>query len=194
MSDLLLQRITFVKEVDKLKSIIRRTRLIDDSRYENTAEHCWHVALMALTLVEYAPASLDLARVIRMLLVHDLVEIDAGDTFAFDLAGHETKTAREQAAANRLFGLLPGSDAAELRALWEEFEAGDTPEAGFAVAMDRFEPLLCNISNSGGSWREHQVGRTAVLKRMDPIRLGAPGLWPFVLEAIDAAVARGEIQ
>lgn len=194
MAEPLDQRIAFIKEVDKLKNIIRRTRLMDDSRFENTAEHCWHVALMAITLMEYAPMPLDLARVVRLLLVHDLVEIDAGDTFAFDLGGHETKAAREQAAADRLFGMLPASDGQELRAQWEEFEAGETNEARYAVAMDRFEPLLCNISNRGGSWREHHVGREAILRRMDPIRLGAPGLWPYVVAEIAAAHARGDIQ
>jgi putative hydrolases of HD superfamily len=194
MTDILIQQVAFIKEVDKLKTIIRRTRLMDNSRYENTAEHCWHVALMALTFVEHAEVSLDLARVVRMLLVHDIVEIDAGDTFAFDLAGHETKAAREQAAADRLFGLLPESDGTELRSLWDEFELGETPEARYAVAMDRFEPLLCNVSNGGGSWREHGVGREAVLRRMDPVRVGAPGLWSFVIQAIDGAVERGEIQ
>ncbi len=188
MSDLIAQRIAFIKEADKLKTIIRRTQLMDGSRYENTAEHCWHVALMALTLIEYAPVQLDLPHVVRMLLVHDLVEIDAGDTFAFDAKGHETKEAREQAAADRLFGLLPEPDGLALRSLWEEFEASETPEARYALAMDRLEPLLSNISNAGGSWREHQIDNAAILRRMDPIRTGAPGLWPYVLTAIEATM------
>jgi putative hydrolases of HD superfamily len=193
MQEMLLQRITFIREADRLKEVIRRTQIMGGGRLENSAEHSWHLALMAITLSPYADGPIDLAHVLRMLIVHDLVEIDAGDTFAFDAQGNETKRARELAAADRLFGLLPDPDGRELRALWDEFEAESTPEARFALAVDRFEPLLCNIGNGGGTWREHQIGRAAVLRRMDPIRTGAPGLWPYVLSAVDDAVSQGYI-
>jgi putative hydrolases of HD superfamily len=193
MQEALLQRVAFIREADRLKEILRRTHIMGGARLENSAEHSWHLALMAITLLPYAPGPLNTEHVLRMLIVHDLVEIDAGDTFAFDVQGNATKRARELAAADRLFGLLPEPEAQELRALWDEFEAEETPEARFALAVDRFEPLLCNIGNQGGTWREHNIGREAVLRRMDPIRTGAPGLWPYVLSVVDAAVAEGHI-
>jgi len=189
----LTSRLEFIIEADRLKQVIRHTRLMDGSRLENSAEHSWHLALMALTLAEYAPTPCDLNHVIRILLVHDLVEIDAGDTFAFDIQAHLTKDAREQAAAERLFGLLPEHEGTALRALWDEFEVSTTNEARFALAIDRLEPLLCNIRNGGGTWREYQVGHAAVLQRMDPIRHGAPGLWPYVLHMIAEAREQGWI-
>jgi putative hydrolase of HD superfamily len=185
------RQIAFIVEADRLKQVIRRTKIMDGQRHENSAEHSWHLALMALVLAEHAPGPLDLGRAVRMLLVHDLVEIDAGDTFAFDALGNQSKAAREQAAADRLFALPPEDQGAELRALWDEFEAGETPEARFAVALDRLEPLICNMRNGGGTWREHGIARAAVLRRMDPIRTGAPALWPYVLAAVEAAVAAG---
>lgn len=190
---LLSSRLDFIIEADRLKQVIRRTRLMDGSRLENSAEHSWHLALMALTLADYAPAPCNLQRVVQMLLVHDLVEIDAGDTFAFDLAANLTKDAREQAAAIRLFGLLPEHEGQSLRELWEEFERAATNEARFANALDRLEPLICNIRNGGGTWREHSVGHTAVLQRMEPIRHGAPELWPYVLSIIAEAREQGWI-
>jgi putative hydrolase of HD superfamily len=190
---ILAQRLNFILEADKLKQIIRRTSLMDGSRLENSAEHSWHLALMALTLAEYAPQPIDMDHVVRMLLVHDLVEIDAGDTFAFDLAANATKVDRELAAAERLFGLLPSAEGQALRLLWDEFEQAETNEARFALAIDRFEPLLCNLRNGGGTWREHNVGRAAVLRRMEPIRVGAPALWPYVLSVVATAQARGWI-
>ena len=186
------QQIAFLKEIDRLKGIYRRTALIDRSRLENSAEHSWHLAMMALVLAEHAPADTDTLHALRMLLVHDLVEIDAGDTFAFDVSAHHDKATREAAAADRLFALLPPDLEAELRALWDEFEAGETREARYAVALDRFSGLLQNWGGGdGGTWRRHQVTRAAVLKRMEPIREGAPALWPFVTDVIDAADAAG---
>jgi putative hydrolase of HD superfamily len=187
------RQIDFIVEIDKLKQILRQTLVMDGARRENSAEHSWHLATMALTLAEYADGSVDLARVVRLLLVHDIVEVDAGDTFAFDAQGALTKAAREQAAADRIFGLLPADQAGELRALWEEFEAGTTADARFANALDRFEPLLCNAHTQGGTWRIHGISRDAVLRRMDPIRTGAPALWPYVLRVIDEACAAGYI-
>lgn len=185
--------IRFALEADRLKSVIRRTRLADGSRAENSAEHSWHLALLAVLLADTAAPEVDAARVIRMLLVHDLVEVDAGDTFAYDAGANLDREDREQAAAARLFGLLPEGQAAELRALWEEFEAGVTPDARFAVALDRFQPLLLNFAGGGGSWLEHGVARAQVLRRMEPIREGAPALWPVVVDAVDRACARGWI-
>jgi putative hydrolase of HD superfamily len=182
-------RLAFGLELDRLKGVERRTLRLDRSRRENSAEHSWHLATLALVLAPHAPAGTDVDRVVRMLLVHDLVEIDAGDTFAFDTVGLADREAREQAAAERLFGLLP--DGAALRALWDDFEAGASPDARFANALDRLAPLLLNLHTEGGTWREHGVGRAAVLRRMAPIEHGLPALWPAVRTAIDGAVAAG---
>jgi len=187
------RRIRFALEVDRLKSVMRRTRLVDGSRHENSAEHSWHLAILAMVLADAAGADVDQGRVLRMLLVHDIIEVDAGDTFAFDTAGYLDKEERERAAADRLFGLLPDGQRDELRALWEEFEAEQTPDARFAVALDRFQPLLLNFHGGGGSWREHGIARAQVLRRMAPIEHGAPPLWPFVLDVIDRACAQGWI-
>lgn len=191
--DALDRRIRFALEADRLKSVMRRTRLVDGSRHENTAEHSWHLALLAMLLADTAGADADRDRVLRMLLVHDLIEVDAGDTFAFDAAGYLDKADREQAAAARLFGILPAPQGDELRALWEEFEAEESADARFAVAMDRFQPLLLNFYGGGGSWREHGITRAQVLRRMAPIEHGAPALWPMVLRVIERACAEGWI-
>jgi putative hydrolase of HD superfamily len=187
------QQIAFVVEIDRLKQVLRKTRLMDGSRNENSAEHSWHLALMAIVLAEHAAEPIDLLRVLAMLLVHDLVEIDAGDTFAFDAEANLSRVEREQVAAERIFGMLPHDQGPPLRALWEEFEHGATPDARFAVALDRLEPLLCNHRNDGGTWREHHVARSAVLRRMAPIYHGAPPLWPFVEQVIEAADRAGAL-
>lgn len=187
------QQIAFVVEADKLKQILRQTRLMDGSRRENSAEHSWHLALMALTLAEHAGAPVDLAHVVRLVLVHDLVEIDAGDTFCYDAQANLSKAEREQAAAARVFGLLPEEQGRALRALWDEFEAGETAEARFANALDRLEPLLQNFRTEGGTWRAHGITRAAVLRRMEPIRTGAPPLWPYVLRVVEDSCAAGYI-
>lgn len=186
------QQIAFLKEIDRLKTVARRTSLVDRSRLENTAEHSWHLAVMAVVLAEHAPDEVDVMRAVRMALVHDLVEIDAGDTFAFDTTANADREDRERAAADRLFAILPAGDGAELRGLWDEFEAGTTADARFAVALDRFAGLLQNwAGGDGGSWREHAVTRAAVLRRMDPIRTATPNLWPFVIDVIASAEAAG---
>jgi putative hydrolase of HD superfamily len=192
--DALARRIRFALEADGLKGVLRRTRLLDGSRHENSAEHSWHIALLAVLLADTAPPGVDGARVVRMLLVHDLVEVHAGDTFCYDASANLGREAREQAAAAAIFGLLPGGQAAELRALWDEFEAGDTPDARFAAALDRFQPLLLNYHGGGGSWLEHGVTRAQVMRRMDPIREGAPALWPVVLEVVEASCQAGWIR
>lgn len=194
MSDVLQQQVVFLREVDRLKSVQRMTTLGDRSRRENSAEHSWHIALMALTLAGHTPAGVDVDRVIRMLLIHDLVEIDAGDTFAFDAQANHDKADRERAAADRLFGLIADGPGPEFRGLWEEFEAGDTPDARMANALDRFAALLQNTQvDDGGTWRAHRVSKAAVLRRMDPIREGLPAVWPLVLRIIDDQTAAGHL-
>ena len=190
----LTQQIAFLKEIDRLKAVLRRTALIDRSRLENSAEHSWHLATMAIVLGEHAPEGTSVTHAVKMLLVHDLVEIDAGDTFAYDVAAQQDKKAREEAAADRLFALLPVDLETELRALWDEFEAGLTREAKFANALDRFSGLLQNWGGAdGGTWLSHAVTRQAVLRRKEPIREGAPALWPFIADVVDAATAAGYI-
>jgi len=191
----LTRQLAFIRELDKLKSVLRRTSLIDRSRLENSAEHSWHLAAMALTLAEYAPPDADLSRVIEMLLVHDVVEIDAGDTFAFDAAANVGKLDRETLAAARLFGMLPNDAGIRLRALWDEFEQGRTSTARFANALDRLQGLLMNDApGDGGTWRIHGVTSTQVLARMAPIKVGAPALWPVVLDAVERAVRKGHVR
>lgn len=194
VSDRLARQLEFLKEIDRLKSVVRRTALVDRSRLENSAEHSWHLAVMALVLAEHAPPDTDIAHVVRLLLVHDLVEIDAGDTFAYDPGAYRDKPARERAAAERLFGLLPADLGPEMRRWWEEFEAGDTAAARFANALDRFSGLLQNwAGGDGGTWRQYQVTRRAVLARMEPIRTGAPPLWGLVERIVEEATAAGHI-
>jgi putative hydrolase of HD superfamily len=193
-TDRLARQIAFLLEAGTLKSILRRTSLIDGSRRENSAEHSWHLALAAVFTREHVPFAFDLARVLEMLTIHDLVEIDAGDTFAYDVAGLATKAAREEAAADRLFGLLPADQSAHLRALWDEFEAAGTPEARVAHAMDRLQPFLVNANANGGTWREHQLTRAQIMARMAPIELTLPDVWPVVVRVIDACCAAGLIR
>jgi putative hydrolases of HD superfamily len=186
-------QLRFLVEIDRLKAVLRRTRLVDGSRHENSAEHSWHLALCAALLAEHAPAGADLGRVVRMVLVHDVVEVDAGDAFCYDDGANIGKEARERLAAERIFGLLPDDQAADLRGLWEEFESGETSDARFAVAMDRFQPLLLNFHGGGGSWAEHGVSRSQVLRRMAPIEHTVPALWPVVLDVVERSVAAGWI-
>lgn len=194
MADAVDTIVAFLREADRLKSVQRMTMLGDRSRRENSAEHSWHVALMALLFERHAPAGVDVDRVIRMLLIHDLVEVDAGDTFAFDAEAQVSKAAREQASADRLFGLIADGPGPACRQLWEEFEADATPDARLANALDRFAALLQNTAtDDGGTWRAHGVARAAVLRRMDPIREGLPALWPMVIATIDAQCAAGHI-
>lgn len=193
-SNRLNQQIQFILEIDRLKHILRQTLLIDGSRRENSAEHSWHLAIMALTLSEYAPPGVDLIRAIKMLLIHDLVEIDAGDTFCYDVQANQSKAEKELQAASRLFGLLPEDQAKELRSLWDEFETGETHTAKFAAALDRIQPLLHNQQTQGGTWRIHNIRRDQVMKRVAPVETGAPELWPFILQLIDDCVAADYLQ
>lgn len=190
----LARQMEFVAEADKLKRVLRRTPLTDRSRHENSAEHSWHLAITALALAEYAD-SVDLRRVLELVAIHDLVEIDAGDTFAYDrdLDVHRTKADRERAAADRIFGLLPADQGPRLLALWEEFEAAETRESQVANALDRLQALLQNATAGGGSWIEYRVTRAQVLERMAPIESSLPALWPWVTEVIDRFCATGAI-
>jgi len=190
-TDRLAQQIQFIIEIDKLKGILRQTLLTDGSRRENSAEHSWHLALMAVLLIEYAPVGVDLLSTIKMLLIHDLVEIDAGDTFCYDLQGNETKAEREMQAATRLFGLLPPEQGAELKEIWQEFEAQETATAKFAAALDRLQPVLHNQQTKGGTWQLHNINRGQVEQRVSPIETGLPELWPFVQKLLDDCVAAG---
>jgi putative hydrolases of HD superfamily len=192
--DRLQKQLSFILEIDKLKSIFRQTILIDRSRRENSAEHSWHLAVMANLLAEYATTSVDVGRVTRMVLVHDIVEVDAGDTFAYDTAGLVTKTERERTAADRIFGLLPAEQGTELRKLWEEFEAEETAEAQFANALDRLEPCLLNANTEGGTWKLHTPTLDKVMERMRPVKLYMPRVWPVVQKIIDDAVANGWVR
>ena len=188
------QQIRFIREVDKLKTIERQTLITDASRQENDAEHSWHLALMALVLGEYAKDDgIDLLRVIRMVLVHDLVEIDAGDTYCYDRAGYADKAERETAAAERIFNLLPMDQAREFRALWDEFEAGISAEARFANALDRLQPLMHNVFTDGRMWKKHGIRKSQVVERNQKIDAGAPDLWTFASDLIDGAVDQGQL-
>lgn len=188
------EQIRFIVEIDKLKGVLRRTLLTDRSRRENSAEHSWHLAIMAMLLAEYAEPDVDVRRVMELVLVHDLVEIDAGDTFAYDADGNMDKALRERAAADRLFGILPPDQAVRIRELWDEFEAGETPEARYALALDRLQPLLQNVSAEGGAWRSHGVTREQVLMRMSPIRDLNASIWAWVEWTIDNVWAAGHIR
>lgn len=185
------QQFRFILEIDKLKQITRQTLIADGSRRENDAEHSWHLSVMAALLVEYGPAGVGLGRVMRMLLIHDVVEIDAGDTYCYDAEAGRTQKAREIAAADRIFALLPGDQAGEFRAIWEEFESRETPEARFAAALDRLQPVLLNYHTQERSWREHDISRSQVIARNMHIGAGAPQLWEHVLKLIDEATAKG---
>lgn len=183
----------FLVEADRLKTIIRRTPLTDNSRLENSAEHSWHLALAALTLREHSPVDVDMCRVLELVVVHDLVEIHAGDTFAYDVAAHHDKVERERAAADRIFGLLPAEQSVKFRSLWEEFEAHHSRESRFANALDRLQALLQNMQAGGGSWSAHRVTRSQVLKRMAPVESALPDVWPFVVDVVDRFCESGAI-
>lgn len=191
----LARQVEFIVEIDKLKQVYRRTWLMDKSRRENDAEHSWHLGLMAILLLEHAQQPrLDLLRVLKMMLIHDLVEIDAGDTFAYDDAGALDKAERETTAADRIFGLLPADQAAELRAVWEEFEARQTPEAKYAAALDRFQPMLHNYCTQGKAWQEHGITADQVIARNQHMAEGSPALWEFARDFVADAVAKGYLQ
>ena len=185
------RQIDFLLELDKLKDILRQSRIIPSLRRENSAEHSWHIAIMAMVLGKEYGEEIDLSHVVRMLLLHDIVEIDAGDTFAYDETGYADKEIRESSAAERIFGLLPEDQHQELKTAWKEFEQGTTKEARFANSMDRLMPLLHNYYARGGTWKTHKTRKSQVQKRMAAIRDASPELWEFAESLIHTSVDKG---
>ena len=185
------EQIMFLIEMDKMKNIYRQTRVLHEDRAENDAEHAWHLAMLALVLHEYANEPVDLQKVLATVLIHDIVEIDAGDTYAYDAAGNATKAEREQKAADRLFGLLPEDQGRYMRQLWNEFEANETPEAKFANALDRVQPLMLNYCKHGESWKTHGTRREQVEQRNRLVHEGSEVLSDFVYELIRRASEEG---
>jgi putative hydrolase of HD superfamily len=185
------RQLLFSAEIDKMTSILRRTVLIDKSRRENDAEHSWHIAVMAMLFSEYASEPVDIGRVVQMCVVHDLVEIEAGDTFAYDTAGNEDKAEREKIAADKLFSKLPDDQGKMIRSLWEEFDAMETPDSKYAACMDGIQPFLHNTLTDGHTWVEGGTNRAAVEKRVEIIRDFMPEVYAWVEKNIDAAVEKG---
>lgn len=190
----LAKQMEFVLELDKLKYIKRQTYVADGSRRENDSEHSWHLALMAMLLSEYANEPVDVLHVMKMVLLHDAVEIDAGDTYAYDVAGNATKRQREEKAADRIFQILPEDQAKEQRELWEEFEAGQTAEARFANALDRIQPILLNDITGGRSWRERGIAASQVLERNANTHLGSETLWEYVKSLVEKNQQQGNLK
>ena len=185
------QQLLFTAEIDKMTDILRQTMLISGNRRENDAEHSWHLAMLAMILEEYSSQKVDIERVLKITLVHDLVEVYAGDTFAYDAKGNEDKLDREIEAANRLFGMLDPVQGAEIRALWDEFEAKETAESRYANAVDRLQPLLLNYMTNGHTWKLGDVHATQIYKRMDIIRTATPELWHIVEGIINTSIQAG---
>jgi putative hydrolase of HD superfamily len=187
----LLKQIEFIKEIDKIKYIQRRTCLLNSDRPENDAEHSWHLALMAIALSEHANKPVDILRVLKMVLIHDIVEIDSGDVFLYDKSKSHKNTEEEFAAAKRIFGLLPENQAKELIDLWKEFEDGETDDAKFAKSLDKFEPLLQNFSNNGGTWDKYNVTYNEVYTQKKSINKGSDTLWEYAENLLNESVDKG---
>lgn len=192
--DRLKQQMNFILEVDKLKTITRQSYIADGSRKEGDAEHSWSLAMMCLLLGEYANEKIDVLKTIAMVLIHDIVEIDAGDTYAYDSAGNETKREREVKAADRIFNLLPEDQAQWMRSLWEEFEQASTPEARFALTMDKVQPVMLNDATGGKAWREHEVKESQIRRRNENTHLGSEAVWGYCRELIEKNIALGNIR
>jgi putative hydrolase of HD superfamily len=187
----LLKQIEFIKEIDKLKYIQRKTKLFNSDRCENDAEHSWHLAVMVMVLAEHSNTPVDVLKVMKMVLIHDIVEIDAGDTFMYDTTKNHVNTDEELVAAKRIFGLLPKEQAEEFIAVWQEFEDGITNEAKFAKSMDRLEPLLQNTSNNGGTWKEFNVPYQKVYDKKKVIKEGSAAIWEYAENLIEESVVKG---
>ncbi len=187
------QQLQFILEIDKVKKIIRQTPLSDASRKENDAEHSWHIALMAYLLQEYVEEPVEVSKVMLMVLIHDLVEIDAGDTYAYDEEGAKTKDERERKAADHIFGMLPEDQGMYLKALWEEFEAYETAEAKYAHLLDNFQPLLLNDAAGGISWIEHQVKKSQIYKRNEKVEETSATIWKCMQDKIDKHIQEGHV-
>ena len=194
MDERLKKQLAFALEIDKEKNIFRQTHLSGHGRNENDAEHAWHMAIMAYVLREYSNEKIDVAKVMLMCLIHDILEIDAGDTYAYDAENLKTQTARENAAKERIFSLLPDEQKEELIALFDEFEAFETPESKFAHAMDNLQPLMLNNSNGGADWKEHEVTAQQVYGRQSKTRLGSETLFEVVDSIIQQNIANGQIR
>lgn len=187
----LLKQIEFIREIDKLKYIFRKTKLINSDRPENDAEHSWHLAMMAIILAEHANEPIDVAKVVKMVLIHDIVEIDSGDVFVYDTVKSHDNFDEELKGARRIFGILPEKQAEEFINLWIEFEEMKTPESKFARAVDRLEPLLQNASNGGGTWNEFDVKYHQVIEKKKAIKEGSEALWEFAEQLINESVEKG---
>lgn len=192
--DRLERQLQFVLELDKQKEIERQTYLASAGRREGDAEHAWHMAVMVFLLAEYANEDIDVLKAVKMALLHDVVEIDAGDTYAYDTEGNKTKKIREQKAADRIYGMLPEDQKTQLRALWEEFEAGQTPEAKFVNALDKVQPVLLNHASGGKSWQEHSIRKEQIIKRNERTPEGSRKLWEYSRSLIEENVRRGNIK
>jgi putative hydrolase of HD superfamily len=190
-TDNLLKQVAFIKEIDNLKYIQRKTKLFNSDRHENDAEHSWHLAMMTIVLAEHSDKPIDVLKVLKMVLIHDIVEIDAGDTFIYDTTKNHTNTDEELIAAKRIFGLLPTEQANEFIVIWKEFEDGITDEAKFAKSMDRFEPLLQNTSNNGGTWTEFNVPYQIVYDKKKAIKNGSTTLWNYSESLLNESVEKG---
>lgn len=189
----LARQVAFLVECDRLKEVFRQTLNTQSRRQENDAEHSWALCLFVITLAEHSNTPVDVLRILKMLLIHDLVEIDAGDTFAYDTARMADQHEREARAADRIFGLLPAEQAAEFRGLWDEFEAKQTPESRFATAVDRFQPMLLNCLTEGAAWRRHGVRHGQVVARNAHVAHGSQALWEFIMAKVDEAVRAGHL-
>ncbi|MBK0383694.1 HD domain-containing protein [Pedobacter sp. SD-b] len=187
----LIKQVAFIKEIDKLKYIVRKTKLFNSDRNENDAEHSWHLAMMSIVLASHSDKPIDVLKVLKMVLIHDIVEIDAGDTFIYDTTKSHTNTEEELIAAKRIFGLLPASQAEEFIEIWKEFEDGITNEAKFARSMDRLEPLLQNTSNNGGTWAEFNVPYQKVYDKKKVIKNGSSVIWAYAENLINESVEKG---
>ncbi len=191
--DRMKQQIAFLMEIDKVKNIFRQTYLADGKRKENDAEHSWHLAIAAFLLKEYVAEDVDVMKVMIMVLIHDLVEIDAGDTYAYDAEGAKTKRAREVAAADRIFGMLPEDQGGYFRELWDEFEAYESDDAKFAHLLDNFQPLLLNHESNGKSWIEHHVKKSQIYKRNEKIKETSPEVWEWMKQIVEEHIALGHV-
>jgi putative hydrolase of HD superfamily len=187
----LTKQVAFIKEIDKIKYINRKTKLFNSDRQENDAEHSWHLAMMALVLVEHSNEKVDVLKVLKMVLIHDIVEIDAGDTFLYDTQKNHSNTEEELLAAKRIFGILPKDQTKEFIEIWTEFELGETKEAKFAKAMDRFEPILQNASNNGGTWKEYNVAFDKVYEKVKGINKGSKVIWDYTEDIINESNENG---
>lgn len=193
LKEKLLKDMDFIVELDRMKTILRQTSLINEDRREDDAQHSWHISVMTMVLSEYANEEIDTFKVIKMLLIHDLVELYAGDTFCYDKKANQNKKERELVAADKVFGMLSGDKGQEMRALWDEFEDMETAEALFAASMDRLQPMLNNYKNDGGTWQKFDVPQSDIYKRISPVKESSDELWKFVEHMLEDAFEKGLI-